>query len=229
MIPSPEETKMKKEVIAGILRYRDDLGQGVRSGVVFSGCPGKCGDLCRPAYMPEKTKMLLTAEELFRKLCEEDRDYLSRRVNVTLLGHDPTLFPDFCLELLALLSGAGYETDVFSCLLGGKETVLSMGKYVHLFTFTVPSLSRVQFRSLTRRDPGKALETLRAADGAGLPYRLRFPVLPGRNDDPESLAIFASFFKSCKSVILDFSRAPFSAEEIAAFRQPFFRRGIVLY
>ena len=220
----------KKASVKGFLHYRDDIGEGVRTGVVFSGCPGRCDGNCisYPALKLER-HLLLTARELVELLKAEDHDYVSRKVQVTLMGHDPTLHCDFCAELLKLLEAEGFQTDLYSCLLGGREAILVLAPYVHLFTFTLPSLDKRRFHTLTRFSFDTALDALRTADERKIPYRLRFPILPGEHWDPDSIRIFSSFFRSCKSVILDFSRSGLSPEEIERFRQPFFKRGIVLY
>lgn len=218
--------------IQGILRYREDLGQGVRTGVLFGSCKGKCERICSEfsAILKPFPYENLTGDELRSFLLEEDRDYLSRRVNVTLLGKDPLRSPRFCRALAKDLKNAGLSVDIHSCALGGEGAVEMLLDFCHLFVFTFLTTNPARYRRLTGENLQDAAKTILHADRIGAPFRLRIPVMRGVNtDEAEEFSIFCSLLKNVKSVILDFSYADFSDEEKRAFRASFFKRGIILY
>ena len=73
----------EKKKIQGFLHYRTDLGDGVRTGVVFSGCTEDCAEICSPYRFLEEhgfcedtaEKKEYTAEELLSYLLEEKTLY----------------------------------------------------------------------------------------------------------------------------------------------------------
>ena len=217
--------------IAGILRYRDDLGQGVRTGVVFDGCPSACRLACHPVKgLIPLSRRMFSPLELAQIIKREDHDYLSDRVNVTLLGADPVCYYQFVRELIVLLEEEGLQTDLYSCLKAPPEALFPLIGRVHLFTFTFLSLEPAAFRRFPWLSAKSARETLLKADQLALPYRLRFSVIKGINEkEAENFAIFSALLKNVKSVILDFPDPFFTKEEKEAFRAPFRKRGVILY
>ena len=77
--------------IQGFLHYRTDLGDGVRTGVVFSDCSEPCEHICCSYhFLPEHEfcedtleQKRYTAEELILYLLEEKTMYYAAKLGVT--------------------------------------------------------------------------------------------------------------------------------------------------
>jgi len=224
--------------ISGFLHYRNDLGDGTRTGVVFGSCRGKCQSICssfrflpeHPFVEDESEKELYTPEELGEYLRLEAVCCYTKRVGITLLGNEPLQNLEFCTELGEILRGHCLSLHVWSCGYLPFSYYDLVRPYVELFAIRFVAPIARMHRPFPRFEYYRVIETLYQMDAMRFPFRVIIPVIAGVNTDAaEAFASYLFPLKNMKSVILDFSSSGLSPEKILAFRSEFLKRRIALY
>lgn len=228
----------QKTYIKGFLHYRTDLGNGTRSGVVFSSCRGNCSECCssfsflreHPFGEDTAEKNYYTAEELVEYLKEEKLLYYSKPLGISFLGKEPLSEADFCHFAGYGLKKEGIDLEIHTCA--------DVPLYVLEKLFGICDLYVVRFFSLKEKKhqpyPGfslsRVMENIDFLCRKNVPFRLMIFVIKGVNEkEAPRLAEYAAKLSSLKSVILDFSKSKLSEEEIKAYRAEFLKREIPLY
>jgi len=129
--------------ILGFCHYRTDLGDGTRTGVVFSGCSGKCHNVCTPELLPsvrpfvEDTpeKEIYTVSSLFHYLREEQVLCYTKRLGITLMGREPLIASQFCLELARRIQEEKMDLNVWTCGAVSTQVFREMKRYCSLFVY----------------------------------------------------------------------------------------------
>jgi pyruvate-formate lyase-activating enzyme len=231
------ETLFGKQIL-GMLHYRTDLGDGMRSAIYFNTCYGTCGSSCVPhRFLREHPfgedtleKKFYTAEELIEYLREEKVLCNTKKLGISFLGREPLADPDFCYDLAMGVKDLEMDLCIETC---GNISQWIYDKFygvadLFLFNYFTPVPGR--FHPFDGYSHQRAWENLCYLDHKNFPYRLRIFVLEGINADSASpLMLIARSLKNVKSVILDFSNSGLNEEEIAAFRSVFLKNGVVLY
>lgn len=228
---------MEKQILT-FEHFRTDLGDGVRTGVYFNLCSGRCNGLCSPCKMikehpfGEDTKEadLYSADLLAEYLREEKIWYYKAPLGITFLGKNPLSDPHFCFEVGRKLKENDMSLYIVTC---GNHDAFAfdlVSGVCDLFCFRffspIPGVNKKIFGP----DFERVLDNLYYLDRSNYPYRILIPLLPGINDtSPVAMASFVENFKNKKSVILDFSHVSFSEEEKLRWRRTFLERNIVLY
>lgn len=228
----------RKIRIKGFLHFRDDLGEGTRTGVVFSSCRGNCGKCCAPfSFLPEHPfaedtaeKDYYTAEELVEYLKEEKVLSYTRPLGITFLGKEPLSDPDFCHLVGYGIEKAGMNLEIYTCADVPQYVFEKLFGICRMYVVRFFSLDSKKHRPYPEFDPERVKENIAFLNRKKIPFRLLIPVLKGVNlNEAAKLAEFAASFSDLKSVILDFSLSFLSEEEIKAYRDEFLKRGVVLY
>lgn len=176
--------------------------------VNFSACTacGRCADAC-----PSRALKILGFEADAAQIMEivlKDRCYYGAEGGLTVSGGEPTLQPDFLLELLALakqerihtcLETNGYiASDVLERLLPLTD--------LFLLDYKLTDPQKLWRYTLAR---GPLWEhTLACLQENAKPVILRLPIIPGVNDRPEHIKQAAVLQKS-HSCILDTQIMPY--------------------
>ena len=224
--------------ILGFCHYRTDLGDGTRTGVVFAGCHGNCHNICTPKFLPltrpfaEDTpeRDCYTVTELTQYLREEKVLCYTKRLGVTLMGREPLIASQFCLELARRLQKEEMDINVWTCGAVSTQVYRDMKKYCSLFVYRylTPFSEKIDPCPLYPRS--YALEMLSFLDEENFPYRVLVPVVKGMNEkDSAPIAQALSSLKHVKSVVLDFSASDLSAEEQLQYRKDFLNHRLILY
>ena len=177
-------------------------GPGVRSTVFFRGCPLACVWCQNPeaqAFTPASEPGVGQSVGDIMDVIHRDRPYYERtKGGVTLSGGDP-LAQDTA-NLLALLEALKQEgTDVTVETAGDVpwrvfETVMPS---VDLFLFDLKAAGDPALHTrLTGRDGLRIADNLQRLVGAGAEVRVRMCVVPGHNDQPETLNAVAALLRS---------------------------------
>ena len=114
---------IEKTKISGFLHYRTDLGDGVRTGVVFSSCRENCSKICLPYdFLPEhnfaqdtQEKNLYSEDEMIAYLLEEKTLCYTKKLGISFLGAEPLSDPFFCKSVAKTLREEGMDLQIHTC------------------------------------------------------------------------------------------------------------------
>ena len=153
---------------------------------------GQCAAVCYAEARQQVGRQMSVAEVLAD--IERDRAFYDESGGgVTLSGGEPLLQPDFLLALLC----ACRERDIHTALDTSGYTrwpVLDRVRpYVDLFLYDLKLLDETKHRQVTGVSNRLILENLQMLSQYGHDIIVRIPVIPGVNDDNDSLRQMAAF------------------------------------
>ncbi|MBE6712635.1 MAG: hypothetical protein E7580_03820 [Ruminococcaceae bacterium] len=226
----------RKEIL-GFLHYRTDLGDGVRTGIVFSDCTEACSKYCASyRFIPEhdfcedfSEQKQYSANELIAYLLEERTMYYAGKLGISFLGKEPLRDPFFCADVAKGLKEAGIGLQIFTCgmcsmtafeLLDGLAESYVLRVFLPFFHDSKEVFDR---GSQVRR-------VIEFFEKSSTPYRILIPVsTPVCNEDTQRFADYLLGLKKLRSVMIDFSNTKLSEEEIRRLKHIFLSRKIPLY
>ena len=170
------------------------------------GCLGcrACVEACPPGAREVAGRSVGVAEVVAEVL--RDRPvYEDSGGGVTFSGGEPLAQPAFLLAALEACRREELHVAVDTCGYAARETVLAVAELADLLLWDVKTLDPARHRELTGVPLAPILENLEAVSRTGVPIWLRLPVVPGVNDDLESVseaAVLAARTPSVRRVCL---------------------------
>jgi pyruvate formate lyase activating enzyme len=174
-------------------------------------CTG-CGSCAAACYAGAKTLCgrEMSVDEVYRELMKDEMFFRESGGGVTLSGGEATLYPAFCIELLAKLRRAGIHTALETSGYCSAAVLKDMAPLLDLFLFDIKAVTGTIHRQWTGADNAGIKENLIALAREGNRVILRIPLIPGVNDGAEFDRILA-FIKPLDTVreihILPFHQA----------------------
>ena len=170
-----------------------------------SKCIG-CGECQKEGFTTEsclgEAKVLygkeVTVEELLPKLLEDKDFYDTSGGGVTLSGGECLMQADFCAELLKRLKEESINTAVDTCGFVSREMLDKVVPYTDTFLYDIKAMDEAVHIRCTGQSNRIILENLRYLDGSGKQIEVRFPYVPGYNDDQTNQ--IAEFLKPMKNI-----------------------------
>lgn len=151
--------------------------------------PGEALNIARacPAFALTVKQKRMTAEEVFQVI-RRDMDYYERSGGgVTFSGGEPLLQAEFLLELLKMCREAGIHTAVETTGCVKQETIVRVCGEVDLFLYDFKHIDSEKHREGTGMDNRLILDNLQYLANSGANIHVRVPVIPGFNDQEETL------------------------------------------
>ena len=171
---------------------------------------GECAEACT-AEAIEVVGRDYTVEEVMNEIRKDSVFYEESGGGVSFSGGEPTMQTSFLLSLLKACKEEGFHTVVDTSGFIDPETLLKIGEYTNLFLYDVKSMDPETHRKHTGVPNQMILNNLRALSEAGNAISVRFPLIPGVNDNRdnmENLGKFASSLKGVEEVcVLPYHRA----------------------
>jgi pyruvate formate lyase activating enzyme len=118
---------------------------------------------------------------------------------VTFSGGEPMLQFEFLLEVLKACKENGYHTVVDTSGYSSSENYKSIIPFTDLFLFDIKHLDEAKHIESTGVSNNGILENYRLLLESGKDIRVRIPVIPGFNDDPDHLGRLRHFLKATKN------------------------------
>lgn len=206
---NPESISMTPAVLfraercIGCGRCADACPEGAVSGGGLSfdralcvGC-GACEEAC-PAGARELCGRKMTVESLMDELRKDEIFF--REGGVTFSGGEPLLQPEFLIAALEACGREGYHRTVDTCGFARSESLLAAAKNADLFLYDLKHMDSEKHRLYTGAGNEVILENLALLTQAGAAVNIRFPFMPGINDDDGNVAALASFVSGLKGV-----------------------------
>jgi pyruvate formate lyase activating enzyme len=164
---------------------------------VAAGLCERCG-ACVEACRVEARQMAGRRIGLAEAVREVERDLIFFEESgggVTLSGGEPLSQPQFAEALLDELKRRGIHTVLDTCGFARRDTFLRIAGKTSLVYFDLKLLDSLKHRMYTGVPNEPILDNLKALVEAGIPLRVRFPLIPGVNDGDEDIEQMSNYLK----------------------------------
>jgi pyruvate formate lyase activating enzyme len=155
----------------------------------------RCGT-CTTVCYAEARESIGREMTVAQVMAEVERDvafYDESRGGVTLSGGEPLLQWDFSLALLRACKEKEIHTALDTCGFARWETLDRIREHVDLFLYDLKLIDEEKHRRFTGVSNELILENLQALSQRGHDIIVRVPVIPGVNDDDESIRQIGAF------------------------------------
>ena len=156
---------------------------------------GICVDACF-ADARERIGRTMTVDGVMAEIERDIAFYDESGGGVTFSGGEPLAQPEFTLALLRACKAREIHTALDTCGYTSWSVLDQVRSYVDLFLYDLKLLDDARHREVTGAPVGPILANLRGLSERGHAIRLRVPVIPGVNDDDESIRQIAAFAAS---------------------------------
>jgi pyruvate formate lyase activating enzyme len=171
------------------------------SALGLAGCTacGRCVEVC-PSGAREIAGRIWKVGEVLGEVLRDRLTYEESGGGVTFSGGEPLAQADFLLGCLDACRQAGLHTAVDTCGFAGREVVTEVAGRADLLLWDLKVLDPKRHLALTGAPLEPILENLAVAARSGVPIWLRIPVIPGVNDDEDTMRAAARLAANTPSV-----------------------------
>ena len=153
-----------------------------------------CADVC-----PTESRVLIgrewTVSEVLREAERDQAFYTPSGGGVTFSGGEPLSQPEFVIACLHACQRHGLHTVVDTCGAVARQTLLDAARHTDLFLYDVKALDDEAHRRYVGLSNRGVLDNLHALADAEADVWVRVPVVPGVNDDPDSVEALGEFVR----------------------------------
>ncbi|MBI4509266.1 MAG: glycyl-radical enzyme activating protein [Deltaproteobacteria bacterium] len=153
---------------------------------------GKCVQNC-PTSALRLVGARMTVDEVLAAVLEDYLFFVESRGGVTLGGGEPTTQPAFALELLRKCREYGIHTALETCGHTDRRVLERLMPFVDLFLFDIKHVDPQKHRSATGAPNDRILANAAHLLRTHASVVVRIPLIPGFNDDRESLEEMLGF------------------------------------
>ena len=169
-------------------------GKSVRFTEQCAGC-GLCAEACYAGAL-QLTGEWTDADALADRLLEDADIFRHSGGGVTFSGGEPLLQPDFLEQVINRLRSEKIHIALETALNVPADTLSRIAPKVDLIYADIKSADSEKHRKATGVGNERILENIRVLSESGKEMCLRTPVIPGFNDDEESIGAIAGFIRS---------------------------------
>ena len=114
---------------------------------------------------------------------------------MTLSGGEPSMQPEFALELLNMGYNAGISIAIETCGIGSKEFYMKAAELGVTFLYDLKCMDSSKHKELTGVNNERIIENLLYLFSINADVIIRLPMVPGYNDTKDDIANMAVFLK----------------------------------
>ena len=163
---------------------------------------GACVNAC-PTGARDLVGQVMTVDALMREI-ERDRLFFDESGGgVTFSGGEPLLQPTFLVNMVESASDAGIHVAVDTCGLGDTAVLMEVADYTDLFLFDLKIMDEQQHRRFTGASNSRILFNLERLSQRHRNIIVRFPLIPGVNDDEANVKAIGAFLASMRLTRID--------------------------
>lgn len=158
-----------------------------------------CTDVC-PADAREIIGRRMTVGEVMAEVKKDVPFYDESGGGVTFSGGEPLAQPEFLLELLDACGRIDLHGTVDTSGYAKKEILLQVADKTDLFLYDLKHMDPDLHLQYTGVGNEVILDNLKALSCRDVAFRVRFPLIPGINDDPKNVESMAAFLQKLHRV-----------------------------
>jgi pyruvate formate lyase activating enzyme len=141
-----------------------------------------------------------TVDEVLAAVEEDRLFYEASGGGVTLSGGEPLAQPEFSARILRECRRIGVHTAMETCGYALWDAWEGLLPHLDLVLYDLKHTDPVRHERLTGVSNQLILDNLRRLDEAGIETVVRWPLVPGYNDDPETLRALAGLVQRLENV-----------------------------
>jgi len=152
---------------------------------------GRCEGVCL-AGVRTIAGRTMTVADVMSELVRDRVFFEESGGGVTFSGGEPFMQPAFLRSLLEACQDEGISTAVETCGMSDRQDLLGMVDKIDLFLYDVKLMDTTRHGEATGVGNETILTNLAALVAAHAHVIVRFPVIPGLNDDRENVGLMVS-------------------------------------
>jgi pyruvate formate lyase activating enzyme len=160
---------------------------------------GLCVKAC-PTKAREMAGRRVRVSDVMEEVDKDNIFYDESGGGVTFSGGEPFMQPAFLLDLLEACNERRIHTAVETCGFVDSETLLNSTPHVGLYLYDLKAIDSETHRKFTGAPNELILNNLRKLSQFHDHIIVRFPVIPGVNDDDINVSQLGKFVSSLRSV-----------------------------
>lgn len=204
-----------KALIFDIKRFAIHDGPGIRVTVFFKGCPLGCWWCHNPESRSQKPQIVMreqklngrtfrvqelvgreiSANHLMQEILKEKAFMDESGGGVTFSGGEPLLQTEFLIEMMKHCREQGIHTALDTTGYASKDIMRKVMSWPDLFLYDLKHLDDDIHKKYTGVSNKLILDNLKLIHDSGKDVVIRFPVIPGINDDKAHVEALKFFFK----------------------------------
>ena len=205
-------------IIFDIKHYAIHDGPGIRQTVFFKGCPLGCWWCHNPesrskepfTYLkqekienrtityPETVGYSISVKELLDEIRKDTMFFEESGGGVTFSGGEPLLQFDFLMQVLKACKKHEIHTCVDTTGFISEKKIMEAARFTDLFLFDLKQMDNELHKKYTGVPNEPILSNLKKLDDVGADIWIRFPLIPGFNDDESNLLRMLAFLNRLK-------------------------------
>ena len=154
----------------------------------------ECAAVCS-ADAREVVGKTMTVQEVMAEVTKDIPFYDESGGGVTFSGGEPLMQPRFLLALLEACGRIGIHRAVDTSGYAGTDVLLKVAEKTDLFLYDLKHMDGGLHQKYTGVGNELILENLRQLVAVGANLHIRFPVIPGMNDQPKNIESAALFLQ----------------------------------
>ncbi len=163
---------------------------------------GACADAC-PTGARELLGRTMGVDALMAEI-ERDRIFYDESDGgVTFSGGEPLMQPTFLREMVAMCRASAIHAAVDTCGHADTAALLDVARDADLFLFDLKMMDEERHRAYTGASNVRILQNLERLAAVHPNVLVRFPLIPGVNDDDENVRAMGAFLASLRLTRID--------------------------
>jgi pyruvate formate lyase activating enzyme len=146
---------------------------------------GACVQTC-PVQALEMSGRNMPASAVVAELASDAVFYEESGGGITLSGGEPLAQPAFAMEILRQCKESGFHTAVDTSGYAEPDLLKAVRPFVDLFLYDIKLVDEEAHKLFTGVSNRLILDNLKTLCAAGSEVIVRYPLIPGINDDPET-------------------------------------------
>jgi pyruvate formate lyase activating enzyme len=155
---------------------------------------GKCIEICSTGARKMAGKDM-TVDQVMKEIEKDSLFFSNSGGGITLSGGEPTMQPDFSIEILKACKKYGINTAIETCGHTNWEILHKILKYTDFVYMDIKHSSSEKHKMLTLKRNALILHNIRKAASKfpDKPLTIRIPIIPGYNDSEKNISETAKF------------------------------------
>ena len=168
--------------------------EGVITNSSLCKSEGACADVC-PAKARELVGKTVSPEEIIEIVKKDLPFYSQSGGGVTFSGGEPLMQPEFLFDCLKLCGQEGIHRAVDTSGYAEIKIIKQIARETDLFLFDLKFMDSEKHRHYTGVSNPLILANLKYLARSGSRVTIRFPLIPGVNDNDENIELMGMFLR----------------------------------